>query len=84
MLISISEKSKQGIELNKEEIEYKERTAKKHDRVMASYNKKVDVLKGMGKKSNGGLVLEEKDIHLIVTELVASEYTEGLFNCENE
>ena len=82
MLLTITEKRKKGIELNKEEIEYKKRTAKKHERVVASFNKKVNVLKNIADKSNGGLVLEEKHIHLIANELVASEYNEGLFNCE--
>ena len=80
MLLKITEKHKKGIELNKEEIEYNERTAKRQERIIASYNDKVKVLKSMGEKTNGRLVLEEKDIKLIAIELVASELADFFFS----
>ena len=76
MLLKITEKQKKGIELNKEEIEYNERTAERQEKIIAKYYEKVKVLKSIGEKTNGELVLQEKDIKLIAIELVASEISD--------
>ena len=76
MLLKITEKQKKGIKLNKEEIEYNERTAERQEKIIAKYYEKVKVLKSIGEKTNGELVLQEKDIKLIAIELVASEISD--------